>query len=53
MYFTPSEEEIERVMKDLGFDRMQAIYHIRGTRRLPELAQRLPCYPLGKSQHFA
>jgi hypothetical protein len=46
----PSEEEIAKVMKETGMDRLQAYRHIQGRMYLQRVKNP---YPLGKTQHFA
>lgn len=54
MIYTPSEADILKVMKDLGLDRMQAIYHLRGRQVAQERARyQARLYPLGKAAHYA
>lgn len=53
MHMKPSEEEIARVMKEFGFDRLVAYRHLQSRYYALQLARRSPQYPLGKSQHFA
>lgn len=46
----PSEEEVQRVMKETGMDRLQAYRHVQERMYLQKVKNP---YPLGKSQHFA
>lgn len=38
MTYTPTEEAIQRVMKETGMDYMQAVYHLRGRHYLQQKA---------------
>jgi NACalpha-BTF3-like transcription factor len=53
MYYSPSEQDIQRVMQQTGMERVQAINHLHARhlaqQRVAEEAQR---YPLGKSNHY-
>jgi len=39
-YYMPTEEEIERIMRLFGFDRLVAIRHLQGKQMARELAER-------------
>ena len=39
-YYTPTEEEIERIMRLLKFDRLVAIRHLQSRQMARELAER-------------
>ena len=46
----PSEEEVQRVMKETGMEYLQAYRHVQQRMFLAKVKNP---YPLGKSAHFA
>ena len=50
---SPTESEIEDIMKRYGMDRLQAVYHLRGVKHLKDINRyKKNPHPLGKSQTY-
>ena len=55
LYRMPAEPEVQRVMRDTGMERLQAIRHVQGRAEFLSRVERgeVKTYPLGKTAELA